>query len=833
MKKAKTYQNLFGVTMILISMVSQIQIGSVAMGVKETRAAGNLITNPSFEDNIDANWSVWKSNSSTRTYEFYRAYEGAAGYGQYSAAISASGNPEGRFDAGMVTKDANKFQVESGKKYAFSFYAKSSVPTKVSVYLEKSTTFESITDITERSITTEWQKFFVNFSPNSSGPALLSIVFGDMPNSAELDLDGFNLDVVNNAMTTKEVRGYVGDKNKRIAISNIGNYSLNDIEIELPYYDADKDEPTVKRFSPVKIDPSGVNFDMPVGTFSGYGKAYLFDGLIGQFDYIVLPKITDFDPDLVRVDEDLTVYGTGVNPYNTMVVVNITDSKGKIFDKWIKPHTFDPNLELVALKLPVGLANGKVTLKTSYRNAAGQDITISSNSLNYKIKPVIYKMEWSRKGYEQVGDKIKIHGKGISSHPQVVFYDDAGKKVATYNAAVLSIDEATNEEIIEVATPKNVNKLKVTVKIGSTESDISQALGYTAKTRLISITSSKYRTVLSNGSKVPAARTGEKIRLSGSGFKSDNTISVNFTTLHGKIAVKVDSKNIDKNGNWINVVVPVTAQNGYVYVQANGQTSNSLTLEIIPTITATFPSEPNPGYEMSISTTGVGLDVKQATIYFHLAGSEVVTAKPNSITENGESTIIKVDVPRSISSKYSSLTVKYGNWSSEGTFGLTARPTINYASIDADSKVLTIRGYGFSIKPAENKIIYKYSDHTVVNPKTSMIGVYNTSEGQEIRVSILDNYQYGFVSVVVNGTESNEATVGPAKIQKIERRVQFVKSENQVMGVLYISGYNFGAEGDVKVGDAWATTHYRTNYFIIAVVPKEDINKNPVIVTKR
>ncbi len=40
-------------------------------------------------------------------------------------------------------------------------------------------------------------------------------------------------------------------------------------------------------------------------------------------------------------------------------------------------------------------------------------------------------------------------------------------------------------------------------------------------------------------------------------------------------------------------------------------------------------------------------------------------------------------------------------------------------------------------------------------------------------------------------------------------------------------------EGDVKVGDVWATTHYRTNTFIIAVVERQDVYKNPVIITKQ
>jgi hypothetical protein len=114
-----------------------------------------------------------------------------------------------------------------------------------------------------------------------------------------------------------------------------------------------------------------------------------------------------------------------------------------------------------------------------------------------------------------------------------------------------------------------------------------------------------------------------------------------------------------------------------------------------------------------------------------------------------------------------------------------------------------------------------------------MISIQNTSEGQEIKVQILDNYTYGFLTLTSGEQTSNEVNVGPAMITRIERRMEFVKSERRVMGVLYISGKNFGTSGGVKVGRVWATTHYRSNVFIIAVVEPENLRNNPVIVTKK
>jgi hypothetical protein len=70
-------------------------------------------------------------------------------------------------------------------------------------------------------------------------------------------------------------------------------------------------------------------------------------------------------------------------------------------------------------------------------------------------------------------------------------------------------------------------------------------------------------------------------------------------------------------------------------------------------------------------------------------------------------------------------------------------------------------------------------------------------------------------------------------VRRIEKRTQYVKTLDRIMGVVYISGINMGTEGDVKVGDVWAETHYRSNTFIIAVVENEDLYKTPVIVTKK
>lgn len=819
-------------TVILLAMtVANVSLAPNAQIAKA--ASVNLILNPSFEDSIDVSWSSWKNAATQRTYSFFRAYESPFGFGSYSGGITAQGATDERFSAGLVATDANKFTVTAGKNYYFSFYARATESLNTSFYLEKTQTYEPVTQIKETGVTTEWQKYDFVFTPNASGPALLNFVFGDMPANSTLYLDGFSLIENNIVQNTKEISGAIGDQNKLINISNIISFSASDIDVELPYYDANTSTIGTKKFHPRSIDNSGLYFDFEKGTFSGIGKIFLFNEQVGTFNYVVTPKITEYYPSLIRVDEDLVIYGSGFNPNdgNTFVIMDAVDVNGKKYEAWIKPHASDSQLSQITIKLPFGIANGKLYVYTSFLNASGLDVKKSSNVLAYSIKPSIHKLEWSKLGYEQVGDKLKIYGKGISDAPYVNFYDMAGKQVSSTKATVKEI--GTTTEAIEVVTPKNSNKSNVTVRVGSIESDKEQALVLAAKPKLNSITASKKRTFNANNTSIAAAKIGEIIRFNGDGFNStSSTVFAEFQGDNQRIRVAVNPNQIS-SGNSASVAVPEGALTGFVAIEVNGQKSNYLPLEIIPTVISINPISPIPGQELAITAQGVGRNTNLTKIFFNLTGNQAIAQPATSIDIIDNKTIIKTIAPMAISNKYSSITLQYDNWKDDKSYAMRVQPQITEASIDMDTKILSIKGYGFSIHPQENKITYMYADRTVINPKATVLGVYPTEDGQEIRIKINDGYYYGYVSVSVDNVQSNEANFGPAVIKKITRRVQYVASENAVMGVLYISGNNFGNTGDVKVGNAWAKTHYRSNFFIIAVVNKENVNDNPVVITKQ
>lgn len=803
--------------------------------VNPAQAAGNLIKEGSFETIITNYWGIWSAENINRSYEFYRAYDAPFGFGSYCAAIDAHGAPQDPFTAVMSSNNTtNKFAVDASKKYTLIFYARATQNMELVSYLQKADTYEPLSGFYAKTITDKWQKYVINVAPTGSANALLAFVYGNMPDNATVYLDGIQLLEANNSVLTPEVKGYIGDT-KFVNISNIGNFSKDDIEIELPFYDNLTKTLTAKKYKPSNMTTSGVYFQLAEGTYSGLGKAYINSEYIGSFIYNIQTKISAYHPTLIRVGEDVVVSGSGFMPMeaeSTYLVIRAINSEGKIYQNWIKPETMDSNLKQMSFKFPAGTVNGTMYVQTSFFDSIPAEKINKSNSLAYKIKPLISATDWSQRGYEHVGDKLTIYGKGMGTAPSVNFYDKNGIRLETVKARIISVGEV---EQIEVATTKKDNSFDITVISDGVESDRSEYLAYLAKPKILSIVTKYSRTSYAGGEKIPAAKIGEIITINGEGLKSlDGQIEAIFQGYNNRITVKLSAENIASEGRILKVAVPAGAQNGYMNVRINNQDSNYEALEIIPTIVEVLPYPVVPGADLKITANGVGDNLNLCKVNFKLTNTQTVEVMPYAIDMSGTQAVIYVKTPLAISSNATKVVLQYDRWSDDGSSVLNVRPYINGASLNMENRVLSIKGYGFSINPKENIITYKYNDEakTVITPKVRMLGVYPTEEGQEIRVQILDDYHYGFVSVQVGEFASNEVAFGDTFINSIARRVEFVKSENQVMGVLYITGYNFGTSGKVFVGQHEAAIHYRSNYFIIAVIDKTYIDENPVIVTR-
>jgi hypothetical protein len=484
----------------------------------------------------------------------------------------------------------------------------------------------------------------------------------------------------------------------------------------------------------------------------------------------------------------------------------------------------------VTAKLPLGIISGSLYVQTSFFNKEGKDILNKSNNIQYKVRPVIFDIQWTKRGYNQVGDKVTIFGKGIANRPVVNFYDNTGKKLESKNAKITEIYQS---EKIEVDVTSKLNVFYVTVTAGGIESEKTESLYFQAGPKITAIKSKFSRTAAGSRDVIAAAKVGEEIVVNGDGLKpGPGNVNMEIQGVNGVISVPVPAEMIDANGKSLKVTVPVGAQAGYLKMIVNGQRSNSLPVEIVPTVISISPSPIQPGKNMTITANGVGSNTDLAFVYFDLDKKEQIAMHPESITYSGNYALLQMKAPMAIASKESVISLQYDKWRDDGKVALSASPTITSASINLDNKVLTIKGHGFSLTPADNKITYMYADHTVITPKVKMLGVYPTEEGQEIRVQITDDYRYGYVQVKVGESVSNEMNFGPVMVTRIARRVELVKSTNQVMGVLYISGYNFGSQGGVKVGDNWATVHYRSDKFIIAVIDQRYLYDDPVIVAK-
>jgi hypothetical protein len=699
-------------------------------------------------------------------------------------------------------------------------------------YLQRADTYAPISDFKEVLLTDKWQRYVVGFNSTYSGASLAGFVFGNMPNGATLVIDGiymFNNDLV---IGNTNVEGLIGDK-KNININKIGNFELSDIEIELPFNDNLTGEVGTKIFYPNSVTRTSLNFTFPEKTFAGIGRIYVDGIFIGEFNYNVKPRINEYYPNRVRADEDLTVYGSGFMPSNenSFLVLKRKNMDETLEDSWIAPHIFDSNLKQGTYRLPVGVTRGSLYIVNSFVGIGGVEVVNKSNTLAYEVKPVIYSIEWEKRGFDQVGDRLIIMGKGISDRPSVVFYNDAGAKVETKKAQIMEISD---REVIVAQSTTNASAFNVTVISGNVESDKANALEFSARPKINSIKTKNSRDVFSSSEKMPAAKIGEMITISGLALKSTATIFVEFQGANDRIQVPVNPETVNKNGINFQVEVPAGAQNGYINVVVNGQTSNYLPIEIIPTIISISPEPIQPGEDMMITAYGVGEQVELARVYFNENKSEAGAVKPTAIHMSGDTAQIYLRAPMAISNQSTGIVLNYDKWSSDGANKLNINPTITNVGMNTDTGVLVIQGYGFSINPRENQITYKYADEakTVINPRVKVLGVYPTEEGQEIRVQISDDYHYGYVSVNVAGYESNEYNFGPVSVRKIARRIEFVRSEGRVMGVLYISGYNFGPEGGVRVGNTWADVHYRSEFFVIAVVEQENVNDNPVIVAR-
>lgn len=827
------------IAFIITSFILGANFSTLLPASKEVQAAtnSNLINDGSFEGNISDSWTFWQGNNSSRSYEFYRSTEPSLGQGSFSGAVSAVSGQDQAFNAGLVTKDNKSFSVDSNKTYRLSFYAKSTWNFKLISYIQRADNFGPTSDLKEDYITSDWKKYSTLFKPKASTKTLLTFVVSEMPAGTVLNLDGVELIEMNVSLNTKEVKGKIGELNKSINLSNSNAFNASDIQIELPYFDSSNNQITSKIFNPKKIENSNAYFDMREKTFSGIAKVYVNEVVIGTFDYNVLPQISEFNPSLARVNEDLVVYGSGFNPIkdSTFLIVNRRDLNGKNYEDWIPVSSLDSKLSQASFKMPTGLISGNLKLNTVFYNQNKTNTQNRSNGLDYKVKPVITNIGWSKKGYEMVGDNLKISGLGLVNSPKVNFYDGGGKKLDSKSAKVISLN--SDYEVIEVATTDKLNTLKLTVEAGGVESDLASAQSYSAMSKISSLGTKNSRTDYANQEKIPAAISGEEISFSGNGLKaSNNSVIAEFQGFNKKITVNIPNvnSNFDQNGTWVKAGVPAGAQTGYVNLVVNGQKSNSLYLEIIPKIIEITPNPILPGNPITMVATGVGNNIDLANITFYLNDKDQVQIKPTRINVYDNETYIYLTAPLSISNKTTKVGLEYDRWKDSQTQTIIAQPHINSASLDLDTKILVIKGYGFSSNLKENKITYKYADEnkTIITPKISELGVFTTEDGQEIRIRLLDDYHYGFVSLKIGAQESNEVNFGPMSIRKITRRIEFVKSLSQTKGVLYISGYNFGNTGGVMVGNQWADVHYRSNYFIIAIVDQGNVSE-PVIIARQ
>ncbi len=817
---------------MIIALVTMLFNWSLITDPKNStaKAASNLLDGGNFEGNISQDWNLWTNSS--RNYELYRYYGSQNrpfGLGSYSGAISAEGNSEGHWQAGLSSK--NGFELEAGNDYYLIFYTKStSNSLDLSLYLDDKE--EAISKVAKVKVDQEWEKHIILFSPTKSGDSYLSMAFGDIPNNSSLVLDGLGLYLSDLEISTDEVKKSIGERAK-LRISDIEMFDPQDIEIELPYFDPRTKTKTTIMVNPTDVKRNYLYFNYPQSTYAGIGRVHVNGQEIGSFTYNVELEITEIYPQMVRADEDVTIVGTGFHPdlqNNMHIIMRVAELDGGTCEHWTQPTHIDSRLTQVTVSIPYGITSYRMYAQSSFTDKNGEAQVNKSGYISYKVKPIVHNVEWSQRGYDQVGDKLRISGKGIAYRPRVIFYDMQGNKVDSKRAELVEISDA---EYIEVDSTTKTNEYQLTVMSKKVESDNADMNTHSAKPKIGSVRADNYRRVSASKERIYAAKVGEIIRIKGEGFDPKDT-QVEFQGVNGKrISVDISPEDISRRNTTLSVEVPASATAGYMNIVVNGQRSNSLPLEMVPEILGHEPAEINANSPLTIRATGIGTDTRSAKVEL-ITDDRQTEAKIQNIEYINEIAYVTVITPNTVSSNNTSLTLTYDRWSSEGEVSLSAQPTITSAGFNKDTKVLTIKGYGFSVSSRENEITYMYADEgkTVIDPDAKILEIKNTNQGQEIKIKIDDDYHYGYVKVTVDGKTSNEAQFGPVNITRIARRKEYIGSESKVMGVLYISGRNMGENGGVRIGNVWADVHYRNDFFIIAVVDEQDLYQDPVVVAR-
>ncbi len=820
----KQFKKSIFVVLLISLLFTTTNLGT---NIKIAKASTNLIDGGSFEGDIHDDWGFWNDSGSNRNYDFYRAYDASFGYGSYSAAIDAKKAPGDAFSAILSTSEGNSFQIDATQEYYLLFYAKATTKLSVIAYLQRTSDYNKISTPQAKTISNNWKRYMMKISPSASSESYLAFVLGDMPADSTLYLDGVQLLRADSALLTKNISGYIGEKNKFLSIRNISNFNENEIEVELPFYNNGKTART--RIHPEKMTSSGVYFTMPVKSFAGIGHVYVNDVFIGLFNYQPKIKINNIHPSLVRLNQDLIIDGSGFSSIDnsTFLIVDKINKENKREKVWLKPKSFDSNLSQMRFVLPPGVVSGSMFVQTSFLNTEGVETIIKSNSVGYKLKPIVVATNWSERGYEHVGDKLRIYGLGFGRSPMLKYYNENGELVDTIRAKFI---ESGDLEIIEAPTTKKTNYFNISVVSEGIESDQSADLSYLAKPVLSLIKTQYSRKMLASEQAIAAAKVGDTITLTGLSFQGSDAV-VEFQGNNKRLIQNIA---IESNKNTsLQVVVPEGALSGYIDIKVNGADSNYLPIEIIPTIISVNPDPVVPGETITITAYGVGDNVNLAKINFMLDSKIQSNLQVDSISINNGISTLRLKAPYDLSYKGTKISLQYDRWKDNGTTVLNIQPHIIRAGINMDNKILSIIGYGFSITPRENIISYKYSNEkqTVIDPNVRILGVYPTEEGQEIRIKILDDYHYGHVNIKVGEYTSNEVNFGPINIANISRRLEKTEGSAQV-GVLYIKGYNFGLNGGVLVGNTWADIRHRSDFYIVAVVPEANLYDGPVIVAR-
>jgi uncharacterized protein (TIGR02145 family) len=475
-----------------------------------------------------------------------------------------------------------------------------------------------------------------------------------------------------------------------IAISNKSDNTI----MKIYYQDNQTAEFTSKSIDKIIFEMNKLNNMLLSVYVANTPNQYLLfeiDSICFTFNPIL--HITSLDPSSGKVGDLITITGSCFGSSQGTSIVSFNGTNAIDYTSW--------NDTEIKVKVPTGSTSGMLsaTVNGTMSNEVEFTVLAPNQPQIIKILPSI----------ASIGDLVTLTGSNFGS--------TQGSGFVTFNGInAIEYPSWSNTEI-KVKVPVGTSTGKTSVTANGTKSN---EMDFVIKPNIATL--------------VPqAARIGDTVTISGSGF--GNPSEINVISYNGKFS----SDYISWNSSQIKAKVPLGATTGKLHVILGDLKTNEIDFIVIPYIASLNQISGKFNDTITITGTGFGNTRESGIVSFYL--KDVIEYISWSDTE------IIVVVPQLAETGKLSVTAS-GKKSNEIDF--TILPFITEITLTSSitGETITIKGAGFGSQKYSSSYV-SFNGNNVVD--------YISWSSTEIKVKVPEKAESGGLSVTANGTKSNEA----------------------------------------------------------------------------